>query len=38
MVGKAFGPQAVFFSFVPLVALIGLWIVLNTNPLQVCDE
>ncbi len=38
LVGKLFGPQAVFFLFIPLFALCGTWMFFNSTTLEVCDE
>ena len=38
LIGKLFGPQAVFFFFIPLFALCGTWMFFNSTSLEVYDE
>jgi MFS family permease len=38
MVGKIFGPQAVFVLFIPLFVLCGIWMCINSTSLEVYHE
>jgi MFS family permease len=38
MIGKIFGPQAVFVLFIPLFVLCGIWLCVNSTSLEVYHE
>jgi len=38
VVGKMFGPQAIFFLFIPLFAVFGAWMFFISTPMEVYDE